>query len=453
MNPQSSLLLIKALLSLTALGICSLQAQVAPSTQVATQELSFASQPFTLYQVESATGPATTPDTRTWSPASADWLLGNGKALSFFQASQEGQSYRVNGTPLVNLNAELETLRVAAGVPALGALVIKNGQVYAVGAVGNRQAGVESPVTVFDKWSIGSVSKSVTATLAGKMVEEGLIGWETKLVDIFPEKAAAMAAGWSEVTLKMLLSNASGAPNDLIAAGIWNDIWNFEGMPRAARQYLIDRVTAQPTRFTPGTSYEYSNAGFTMAGAMLEQIANTPWETLIREKLFDPLNMAGATTGVPATPREINHTYGHSGTAPTALQVWLPARASDNPPAIGPSATVTANLPDMARYLQLHLQGARNATGLLMQPATFDFLHTRHFGTDYALGWNALNRPELGGEVLSHTGSNGLWFCNVWILPTNNWACVIFMNFGGVQAFEKSNDVVVHLMGNHRWDP
>jgi len=452
MNPRTISLLRLTFSTLTLCGVLSLHAEVAPSTQTATQELSFVSQPFTLYKVESATGPATTPDNRTWSPTGAPWLIGNGKTQSVYQPITEGLSYRVYGTPLVNLTAELEPLRANTGVPALGAMVIKNGEVYAVGATGNRQAGVESPVSVLDKWSIGSVTKSVTATLAGKMVEEGLIGWDTKLADRFTEKAPNMAAGWGDVTLKMLLSNASGAPNDLIAAGIWNDVWNFEGMPRAARQFLIDRVTAQPTRFTPGTSYEYSNAGFTMAAAMPEQVADTPWETLIREKLFDPLEMACATTGVPATPREINHTYGHSGTAPDALQVWLPARASDNPPAIGPSATVTANLEDMARYVELHLQGARDATGLLLQPATFDFLHTRHFGVDYALGWNALNRPEIGGEVLSHTGSNGLWFCNVWILPQNNWACVVFLNFGGTEAFEKSNEVVVHLMSNHRWD-
>jgi CubicO group peptidase (beta-lactamase class C family) len=295
-----------------------------------------------------------------------------------------GSQARVNQTTLVDLDALLETLRVQTGVPGLAAIVIKNGKVHAMGTAGNRLAGVETPVTLSDKWHLGSVTKGITATLAGILVEEGLIAWDTTIGEVFPERVATMASGWQSITLRQLLSNTSGAHGDLQAAGIWTAIWNYEGLPRNARLFLLDSITPLALRFAPGTNYEYSNAGFSIAGAMLERVADLDWESLTRQKLFDPLGMHQSGFGVPATPRHIDQPYGHGGTV-TAPVAYEPQRAADNPPAIGPSATAHTTMSDFARYLDLHLKGAQNQTGLLLSPATFDVLHTRPYGFDRCL--------------------------------------------------------------------
>jgi CubicO group peptidase (beta-lactamase class C family) len=413
-------------------------AQPVALTTESVQKVSVPSIPGVLYEFE------TSADGVSWTSTSR-WEIGTGETIEKYLSVPAGSQVRVNQTPLVDLNALLETLRVQTGVPALAALVIKNGKVHAMGAVGNRLTGVTSPVTASDKWHLGSLTKGMTATLAGVMVEEGLIGWESTLGEVFPEKVAAMASGWQNVTLRQLLSNTSGAHGDLSAAGIWNGLWNYEGLPRDARLFLLDSITPLALRFTPGTNYEYSNAGFSLAGAMLEKVADKDWETLMQQKLFGPLGMTDSAFGVPATPRHIDEPYGHWGTV-SALVPYEPQRAADNPPAIGPSATAHATLSDMGRYMELHLKGAQNQQGLLLAPGTFDQLHTRPYGFDYALGWNALNRPALGGEVLSHTGSNTQWFANMWVAPGVDWACIVTMNFGGTEAFQKSDSVVVALM-------
>jgi CubicO group peptidase (beta-lactamase class C family) len=280
------------------------------------------------------------------------------------------------------------------------------------------------------------------------MVDEGRLDWTTKIVEVFPEEAGAMHADWRTVTLEMLLAHRSGAPGDLKPGGLWTELWNFGGTPREARLLLLQKVTAMAPASPPGTKHEYANAGYAIAGAMLEKLADKPWEDLIIERLFRPLKMTSAGFGVPATPRYINQPWGHILGANNARTPVAPGTDADNPPAIGPAGTVHCSLPDMARYVAFHLAGARGE-GTLLKPATFTKLYTDVANQGYALGWGVPTRPWAGGKALQHTGSNLQWFTNVWIAPDRNWAVVVLTNYGGTGAFEATDAVVARMV--HEW--
>ena len=237
----------------------------------------------------------------------------------------------------------------------------------------------------------------------------------------------------------MLLTNSGGAPNDLNSSGIWSQLWNHTGTPEEQRLFLVEAVTALPPRFEPGTSYEYSNAGFAMAGAMLERVAGLSWEDLITEKLFKPLGMKTAKFGPPATPRYIDQPWGHTLLGSTPQPV-APGTAADNPPGIGPAATVNCSLPDFARYVAFHLAGTREEGGFL-QSATYEKLYAP-VHNNYAMGWVVGSRAWADGITYSHTGSNTQWFTNVWIAPNRNWAIVVVTNIGGNDAFLVTDSVV-----------
>lgn len=417
------------------LAVVSLPAQVAVET-IPTTTIKVQTEPFVFYELQTVSGLTSTPVGK--------WKVGDGSIQQWvIENSAEAASHQVVSTPIQNLNTLLNTIVEKHGIPAVSALVFKDGKVQAMGATGTRCKGVVAPVTLFDKWHNGSVTKGMTATLAAILVEEGLIAWETTLGEVFPGRVAAMADGWSQVTLKQLLSNTSGAPGSL-SNEIWTAVWNYEGLPRDARLFLIDLLTPTPLAYAPGTSYAYSNAGFSIAGAMLEKVTGIDWETLMHNKLFAPLGMHDAGFGVAATPRMLNQPYGHGGNL-AQMTIYEPSRISDNPPAIGPSATAHSSLVDMARYLELHLRGERGETGLLLQPSSFDTLHTLvDANSRYALGW-----LQHTSGWLSHTGSNTYNYANVWIAPANNWACVVYLNYGGSNAFEISDEVVVQLINHH----
>lgn len=403
--------------------------------------VSVETRPGTLYQPE-VSGNAV-----DWEPF-GDWFLGHG-GMEEVQVPFPGNArfVRITQTPVTDVSGQIESLRASNQLPALAVVVIQNGRISAYGATGTRRHGIDAPVTIRDTWHHGSITKGMTATLAATMVEDDLISWETTLGSVFPGKVPAMNGEWPNVTLKQLLANASGAPNNLVSYGVWTPLWNFNGLPRDGRMLLLDELTPQALRFSPGTSYEYSNAGFALAGLMLEEVAGKPWEDLMRERLFEPLGMESGGFGVPATPRHIDHPIGHGGNVANPT-IYDPATNADNPPAIGPAATAHASILDLARYVQAHLQGDREGNALLPK-ATWELLHTRAFGNNYALGWSVLSRPWSGGDALTHTGSNTQWYTNIWIAPEVNWACIVCTNFGGANALQMTDEVVLWAINNY----
>jgi CubicO group peptidase (beta-lactamase class C family) len=407
-----------------------------------TVEIKFATQPGYIYEIESST------DLTHWQPM-GPWLTGDGELWrNVLSSTQEAQLYRLNEQQWIDLTNEVETLRQQNGLPALALAVIKNGDLYGVGVSGTRRMGVDAPVTITDKWHHGSITKSMTATLAAILVEGGLIGWDTTIGDVFPERVDTMATGWSTVSLEQLLSHTAGAPQDLSVDDIWTRLWNFAGTPVAGRQALLDEILTRATAYTPGQSHLYSNAGYAIAGAMLERLSGTAWEDLIKEHLFEPLGMHSAGFGAPVTPRHLDQPLGHGGSL-SAPYIYDGGVYADNPPAIGPGATVHCSLIDLARYVTLHLRGARNEPTRLLSPSSFSKLHSTISGIDYALGWYVYNRDWGGGNVLHHMGSNLQWLTNIWIAPEKNWAVIACMNFGGDNSTTLSDNVVVHGLTNH----
>jgi CubicO group peptidase (beta-lactamase class C family) len=113
---------------------------------------------------------------------------------------------------------------------------------------------------------------------------------------------------------------------------------------------------------TPDTHFAYSNFGYMVAGAMLEQVAQRSWEQLLQEHLFKPLRMRTAGFGPP------KQVAGHNGKPPRPP-------VFDNPPVLGPAGTVHCSLRDWAAFARLHLRGARGEKTALLRPESFATLH------------------------------------------------------------------------------
>jgi CubicO group peptidase (beta-lactamase class C family) len=76
-----------------------------------------------------------------------------------------------------SLNRTLEPYLKEFTLPALAAAVFKDGAVIASGVAGTRRAGEDIPVTIGDRFHLGSDSKAFTALLAGQFVEQGKLRW------------------------------------------------------------------------------------------------------------------------------------------------------------------------------------------------------------------------------------------------------------------------------------
>ena len=103
--------------------------------------------------------------------------------------------------------------RKSAGLVGLGAVAIQNGKFIGPYVSGERKTGSKVLLTVNDHWHIGSVTKSITATMIARLVEQGQLDWDTSITEIFSDSDDIDPA-WSDVTLAHLLTHTSGAvPN------------------------------------------------------------------------------------------------------------------------------------------------------------------------------------------------------------------------------------------------
>jgi CubicO group peptidase (beta-lactamase class C family) len=364
---------------------------------------------------------------------SAIMLFALGTPVSVLQAAGPGATNESAGTA-----EQLEAVRAKYNFPALAVVVVKDGIICDRAAVGIRKIGDPTPVTTNDEFHIGSCTKSMTATLAAMMIEEGKLRWDTTIAEVFPELKGMMDKQYQGVTVEQLLQHRGGVPTKPPTAA-WNQAWKQKGTPVEQRMEFTTAVLAQPPEAAPGTKMIYSNQGYAIVGAMLERIAGQPWETLITEKLFKPLHMDSAGFGPPGTPGKVDQPWGHAQRSSGLVPLQ-----EDNPPAISPAGRVHCTLDDLARYVIFHLQDGRD--GGLLRPETLRRLHTPPEGGDYACGWACAKRSWAGGTALWHNGSNTMWYVVMWLSPAKDFAVIVGTNTGQTDAAQGCDDVAGEMI-------
>ena len=325
-------------------------------------------------------------------------------------------------------------------LPSLAALVIVNGEVTAVGAAGVRKLGDKTAVTIDDKYHIGSCTKAFTATLAAALVEDGRLTWDTTIADALP--AYGQQSGYGPATLKQMVSHTAGF-SATVTPAIWKTAWTHTGSEQNQRRVFAQSILKETPHTPPGTAYLYSNTGFSIAGFMMESITQESWESLIQTRIFDPLEMQSAGFYAPASiNQEPDQPWGHqSNGAPMP-----PGPTADNPPAIAPAGAIHSSLPDLAKWVQLHIQ--QETGSVLKDRKSYATLQTPVL-SNYALGWCVLPRRWAAGYALFHTGSNTMYTTVIWIAPERNFAVIVATNIGSTVATRPCNALVDKLI--HRY--
>ncbi len=183
--------------------------------------------------------------------------------------------------------------------PALSAAVFRSGVL--LHAAGYGAAPVEA---VYQTASLG---KHFTAALSLLLSASGeLSGLDAPVLRCFPE----FRETWQGITFRQLLSHTAGIP----AAG-------YDGLDLSA-DYSDAAIASAilsggELHFPPGTAWEYSNAGYVLAGIAIGRLTGRFYGDLLRERIFLPLGMTTATvTAADAAPGYCRREDGSLARAP-----------------------------------------------------------------------------------------------------------------------------------------
>jgi CubicO group peptidase (beta-lactamase class C family) len=153
---------------------------------------------------------------------------------------------------------------------------------------GERKRGSGNWATLDDPFTGASCAKSMTATVAAMLVEEGKLRRDTRITDVFPEWQKTMLPAYTNVTLGQLLEHRAGLDQWMNSNPRGTD-WHRTHSQNTAtekRVALGQAALQREPKYLPGTKHYYCNDGYIIAGSMMENVSGVPFEELMRQRLL-----------------------------------------------------------------------------------------------------------------------------------------------------------------------
>src|SRR6186997_2017452 len=176
---------------------------------------------------------------------------------------------------LINAYAKMYKFNGAALVAKNGVILLNKG--YGYRDAENKVANNEQ--TIFQ---LGSVTKQFTSAVILKLQEEKKLSVSDKLSKYFPGYPKG-----DSITIEHLLTHTSGIYNYTNDG----DFMTTEVTKPASREKMMALFTNKPLDFSPGTSWNYSNSGYSLLGYIIEAVTKKPYYQAVRKYIFTPLHM------------------------------------------------------------------------------------------------------------------------------------------------------------------
>ncbi len=317
-------------------------------------------------------------------------------------------------------------------VPAVAAAVVNIDGIIESASAGQASLDNGKKVNTGNRFHVGSCGKSMTSTLAAVLVENGVLSWKTTPLDIFPELETDIHKDFRTVTLLDIVSHRAGIKPFHSAYDIRNNIPEVSGSDMEKRRQFTFWLLKEGPNIEPG-NYEYSNAGYSIAGAILEKVTGQTWQSLMKEKVFKPLGLKTASFGWPGD-MDINEPSGHL----SEHGQLYPASLEQNriPAVFAPAGDICMSVEDFAKYVQMHLRGLNGKNGIL-KSETVKLLHSSF--ERYSCGWGVTKIDEE--KISAHSGSGGTFFARAAVSHDKNSALVILANSANRKTVESFSNI------------
>jgi D-alanyl-D-alanine carboxypeptidase len=244
---------------------------------------------------------------------------------------------------------------------------------------------------------IGSVTKTFTAVLILKLVEEGHLSLDDPLAKWFPNYPNA-----ETITVRHLLNHSSGIPEflerpDVLMKSIipWT-YWE--------PQELIDIAAEGKSYFAPGSDWHYSNSNYLLLGLIAERITGKTAAELLREKLIDPLNL-GNTYFVPYEQAPASLVRGFDRDL-THLPGLLVVNKDDTSWATAAftSGALASTADDVGVFYESLFDGALISPTAMKEMTTFIDASNPGFSEQNGYGLGLMRLKDNGQELIGHVG-------------------------------------------------
>ncbi len=192
------------------------------------------------------------------------------------------------------LDAYFAGAQKAWPVPGLSVAIVKDGKVVLEKGYGVARHDGTQPVDEHTLYAIASNSKAFTAAALARLVDEGKLAWDDRVVDHLPWFQLYDPYVTQDMRVRDLLSHRAGL-------GTFSGDLLWYGTPYSAEE-IVRRARHLPSAFPFRAGYGYTNLMFIAAGEVLKAAGGEDWHTAMRTRFFQPLGMTRSVTSVGDLP-------------------------------------------------------------------------------------------------------------------------------------------------------
>ncbi len=334
---------------------------------------------------------------------------------------------------LEDLVRVLDSTRVAQHIPGLAIAVVKDDEVILVRGLGFADLESKNPVTAETRFPIGSATKPFTAAAIATLVDDGVMRWDDPVTHHLPFFSLRPAShdGDTVVTIRDLLAHRTG----------------FAGMTRL---FLSGNVTREDALRAAANAepmvelrrrFLYSNAMYVAAGAAAGNAASLSWETLVTQRLLEPLGMTNSHTSIAPSMNDPWMAVGYLWDQDRERLTRQPLRRVD---VLAPAGAIVSTAQDMAQWIRFQLGRGVLSNRRLVSESVLHETWTSQIelrdGLSYGLGWY-LSEWE-GQPVIEHGGNVRGFAAQVAALPESNLGFVLLMNVTTAPLQQASTNLV-----------
>ncbi|HET9930089.1 MAG TPA: serine hydrolase domain-containing protein [Polyangiaceae bacterium] len=292
-------------------------------------------------------------------------------------------------------------------VPGGSVAIVLDGHLAYSAGVGLLRSEGEARVSAHSRFLTASLSKMVLAATIMSLAERDGLVLDQPLKAELPYFARGDGYDPSLVTLRTLLDHTSGVP----------DTGDPRPLPLRA---LIEAHATDPLLSPPGRLFNYSNAGYALLAAAVEARTARPFEQVVAERIFGPCSMRDAGYDLGRAPQRVCAGHDASGKV-----IW--SRPSDSSAAHA-AGGVIASVVDFAHFAEMLL--ARG--GSVLSTASVDAMMEGHaLAQDEpkrTYGYGLFASEHAGLPIIEHAGSAAGFSSLVRLVPSRNFAVVVFDN-------------------------
>jgi CubicO group peptidase (beta-lactamase class C family) len=227
------------------------------------------------------------------------------KKLAIFLTVGLISSYTFGGQEAessTEMNSKIESLLKSYQAVGVSVAVIKDNKLIYSEGFGFRDLEQKLPVTQTTVFPIGSITKSFTGSLLGILESKEQINIKNKPSLYIPDFEFYNDKMNDLIIIEDLLSHKSGIGNQGTTETFF---------PEKDKLKVVQRLKYLKPEAAIKDSYEYSNMGYTVAGAIIEQITKQEWDQNIQQKIFEPLKMNSSYIGLDEMKDSGNFSLGY----------------------------------------------------------------------------------------------------------------------------------------------